>query len=377
MPENKKHHYVPQFYLKKFSQDKKSISLYNLKSERKIIGANLKNQCYKDYFYGKEQVLEHSLGDIETVVAQIFNLVDQAGVLPPPDSPDYILLILFILIQHGRTKYSADALDEMTDKMMKHIYGPMAEKEGIDLSKVKIGLTNVAHFSVSLAAQNYPILLDLHYKLLKNCTDVEFVTSDNPVVLYNQFMAFRRHSSNTGLANKGLQIFFPIDPNHVMLLYDPEVYRVGSDKKIVIEITDARDIYEINTLQICSCLGNIYFSDQDFNVKALHKKAKQFLRKTKVRVASFPQYKNKSRKSELLMTSREDIRTNLTLSFLTIRKSAKRWMNKFKRERLQQAAVLRNRQLYEDHREFVEAVKKKQYNPDDFFKFMSEKHDQS
>ena len=373
MPENKKHHYVPRFYLKRFSQDKKSICLYNLKSEKKIIRAKLKYQCYKDYFYGREQVLEHSLEEIETVVTHIFNLIDQAKALPPPNSLRYILLILFILIQHGRTKHSADTLDEMTDKMMKHIYGPMAEREGIDLNTVKIRLKNVAQYSISLTTQNYPILLDLHYKLLKNCTDVEFVTSDNPVVLYNQFMAFRRHVSNTGLPTKGLQIFFPIDPNNVILLYDPNVYRVGNDKKDIIEITDVRDIYEINTLQICSCLENIYFLGQNFNCDALHKKAKPFLRRTKARIESFPQYENEYRKSELLMTSLEDIRTNLNLSFLTVRKSAKKWMEKFRSLRLQPAAVVRNEQLCEDHREFIEAVEKKLYNPWDFFKFVSDK----
>ena len=261
-------------------------------------------------------------------------------------------------MQYGRTKYSADVLDEMTDKMMKHICRPIAEKEGLDLDKVKIGLRNVTQYSVSLTTQNYPLILDLHYKLLKNSTDVEFVTSDNPVVLYNQFMSFRKHGSNTGIASKGLQIFFPIDPNKLILVYDPAVYRVGNDRKISIEITNSRDVYHVNKLQICSCLENIYFRDPHFDCEALHKSAKPFMRKNKTTVASFPQYENEYRKSKLLMTSREDIRTNLTLSFLSIRKSAKRWRDKFRRQRLQPAVVVRNERLCEDHREFIKAVEK-------------------
>ena len=187
-------------------------------------------------------------------------------------------------------------------------------------------------------------------------------------------MFFRKHVSNTGFASKGLQIFFPINPRLAIVLYDPEIYRVGKDREIVVEITDVRDIYEINTLQICSCLENIYFSNPNFNCEALHKKARPFLRKTKVNLASFPQYEDRSRRRELLVTSREDIRTNLTLSFLSIRKSAKQWRDKFRKERTQPAAVVRNQQLCDDYLEFNDAVKKKQYQPGDFFKFAEEKH---
>jgi len=263
----------------------------------------------------------------------------------------------------------------MTDKFMKHISGPMAKKEGIDLNKIKIGLKNTAQYSLSLIAQNYHLLFDLAYKLLKNCTDVEFVTSDNPVVLYNQFMTFRKHGSNTGFACKGLEIFFPISPKYVILLYDPKVYRVGSDRKIAIEVTNVKDIYELNTLQVCSCSENIYFLDQSLNCEALYKKAKPFLREKKAEIASFPQHENNYRKSELLMTSRVDVKTNLKLSFLTIKKSAKQWREKFKKERLQPAAVPRNQQLLEDHIEFIDAVEKHQYNPSDFLKFLSDKYD--
>jgi len=63
--ENKKHHYVPLFYLKRFSPDGKSINLYNLRSTRTIYKAKLKNQCYSDYFYGKEPDIEHALAGLD------------------------------------------------------------------------------------------------------------------------------------------------------------------------------------------------------------------------------------------------------------------------------------------------------------------------
>jgi len=84
MAKNKKQHYVSRFYLKRFSKNKKSISLYNLKSERKFDEAKLKTQAYRDYFYGKDLVLEGLLGDIEKDAAYLFRQIDELGSLPPP-----------------------------------------------------------------------------------------------------------------------------------------------------------------------------------------------------------------------------------------------------------------------------------------------------
>src|SRR5262245_45861293 len=99
MPQNKEQHFVPRFYLKRFSKDKKSICLYNLKSKKKIVNANLKKQCYKDYFYGKELALENTLGSIETEVSKILSLIDSSETLPPPETSEYFYLILYILTQ--------------------------------------------------------------------------------------------------------------------------------------------------------------------------------------------------------------------------------------------------------------------------------------
>jgi Protein of unknown function (DUF4238) len=374
MPDNKRHHYVPRFYLKRFSRDEKTICLYNLKSKKKVIGASLNKQCYKDYFYGKDQILEHLLEKIETVMKSIFKLIDEIKEPPPRNSPFYQFLIHFIAIQHGRTQYAAEAMNEMTDKMAKYILSPMAESNDIDLNKVKIGYKNVAQHSVALNIQMYPILIDLHCKLLINCTDVEFVLSDNPIVFYNKFMDFRKNGSNTGFASKGLQIFFPIDPHNLILFYDHIIYRVGKDNENIIKITDARDIHEINTLQTCSSLDNIYFLDQDFNCNSLHKKAKPFLRKIKANVVTFSEYKNKQSKSKLLAMSNEDIRTNLHLSFLTIRKSAKEWRDKLRSQGLRPSDIVRNEQLCKDFEEFSDAVKRKQYNIDDFLNFLNDKY---
>lgn len=376
MPENKKHHYVPKFYLKRFSKDKKSICLYNFPRELKVANANLKNQCYKDYFYGKDKKAEHALAGMEGETSLLYGEIDKHGSLPPPLSQEHIAFIISMLIQYSRTKYSAEAMDEIHDKMFKQVFKEKIESElkGVNLDDYVVGIQDVARYSIGILVQFYPHALDLGYKLLINKTNTEFITSDNPVVMTNQLLSFRKVGSNTGLSSKGLQIFYPLSPDKLAIIYDYEVYRVGSKNKIVIDITNEKDVYNLNALQGCSCHENIYFMSDNQNVAAIHKKVKPFLRKRKANILVFPEYDNGKKKSELIMNYKEDVKFNINLSFLSLRKSAKKWQDSFKKLRRQPAAILRNKSYHNDVEEFIKKVKSGELQTEDFIGFMEHKY---
>lgn len=63
MSANKNQHYVPQVYLRAFSEDNngKSISVFLIEAEKEIQRAPIKSQCSSDYFYGEDLVLEKNL----------------------------------------------------------------------------------------------------------------------------------------------------------------------------------------------------------------------------------------------------------------------------------------------------------------------------
>lgn len=67
MADKKKQHYVPKFYMKNFADSKKNVSVYNLKSKKVIADVPYNSQCYKDYFYGKDHVLEDEFAKKETL----------------------------------------------------------------------------------------------------------------------------------------------------------------------------------------------------------------------------------------------------------------------------------------------------------------------
>jgi hypothetical protein len=372
MPSNKKHHFVPRFYLRRFSDDGTSINLYNIPSGRRILRANLKNQAYRDYFYGKELEVEHAIAGIEAEAATVLRKIDEYQSLPPPFSSDHVSLLTHLVMQKSRTKYEAEALNEINDAMAQHLMGPVMAAEGIDLTQFKVNLGEPAAVAVSIASHISPLALDLRYKLLVDETGEGFVTSDNPVVACNPLLSFRNLSSNCGLASKGLQLYFPIDPQKLILLYDGAVYRVGKNESIVVNITTPADIHEINTLQMVSAGENIYFSGEQLNVAALHKKARPYLRTRKARFSVMNKKNSPSERSEIFATSREDVRTNLSLSFVSVRTAMRKWREIARRQRMQPAVEVRNPSLVEAFREFQHEVRAGRSQPTDFLRGMIE-----
>jgi hypothetical protein len=366
MPSNKKHHFVPRFYLRRFSAHGVSINLYNIASGRSIFRANLKNQAYRDYFYGKELEVEHAIAGLEAEAAGVLRKIDEHQVLPPPFSPDHVTLVTHLVMQQARTAHEAEALNEINNAMMQRIMGPTMAAEGIDLTKFKVNLAEPAAFAVAIASRLAPLALDLHYKLLIDRTGEGFVTSDNPVVACNPMLSFRTFGSNCGVASKGLQLYFPIDPQKLILFYDGHAYRVGSNDSIVVNVTNPADIHALNTLQIVAASDNIYFRGEQLDVAALHRKAKPYLRTRKARFRVVNEKDTPSERSEILASSREDVRTNLSLTFMSLRTAMKKWREKARRQRLQPAAEVRNPPLVEAFHEFEEEVKNGRSQPTDF-----------
>ena len=373
MPDNKKHHYVPKFLLKRFSDSKKTINLYVISKENKVVGANLSNQCYRDYFYGTDPAPERGLGALETNAAVILEEIGRTATLPD-NSSDRFSLLIFLVFQRARTLSATEELNDLSERTMKEVLATEIERHGLNSSDFRIHLNEPALFSLEMALKTYPLLVDLDMRLLHNATDEGFILSDNPVVLYNQLFNFNANSSNIGFACKGLQIFMPIDDKHAILFYDSDVYQVPGTSWSTVQITDKRDVYSLNVLQICSASNVIYFRNSDQNIKALHRKAEPFLHPKNANIQTINVDRGPERKSKLIMMSRPQVRTNLSLSFMRISGSAKRWRDWFRSPGLRPTVAVRNEHVIADHEEFLQLVEKGEMQCFDFFKFVGSKH---
>ncbi|WP_295994054.1 DUF4238 domain-containing protein [Rugamonas sp.] len=262
MPEKKKQHFVPQFYLRNFSKDasEKCISIFNI-ARRKVIGsASLKDQCYEDYFYGKDLIAENMFSVIEGQASKVISGIIDRNEVPRKLSPEHDTLLMHVLMQHARTKHMADSTEQQVGEFAKII---LSKKTSVSeyLNEVSIRLTEPTEIPISVAIKGRPLLDDLHFKILINATDVDFITSDNPVVRRNQFACGRKTFNNIGFACIGLQIFFPLSPKHIVIFYDSKIYKIGSKNSTECIIKNKSDVHRLNELQVLNADENLYFSD--------------------------------------------------------------------------------------------------------------------
>ena len=350
MSQQKKQHYVPVFYLKNFSSDGKRINLWNISLEKKRL-SGLKGQCQKNFFYGRDRVFEQILGDIEAGASTVLRGVVKDRKLPPQWHKNYKDLMLYILIQHFRTQNSSEALiDSIKQKKnilkeceaLCEVHVPESLVKEID-REYEMTEQVAPQMGILSAFKNFDSVAELAIKLLINKTQTEFVTSDHPVVLYNQLLNYDREIQQkvayptTGLFAKGIQLFFPISPTEALLVYDDDVYSTGNSDKTNIPIYHKQDVTAVNMLQMCSGSQNIYFKDGAFDVESLHNISEPYMKKSLTDLYSTPAPKLEDftdveeTKSSFSVVSFRGIHTDLNLPFIRLKPNAKEFQAEVKR----------------------------------------------
>jgi hypothetical protein len=253
MGSRKEHHFLPKFYQKNFSvdQDGKHIRLYNINSDFYFDHAAISGQAKMKYLYGEDDQLETQLEKLENLCAPIFRSIIEEDQLPESTAEGQ-LLGKFILYQHARTVRQGQIMNDMSNSLMRDIIGNKAENDDMSVCEM-----------MHMVDKKLPYLAHLDYKLIINESDIPFITSDNPVVLYNQMMEAKNHGTPAAWANMGLQVFFPISPDHLIYLHDCYNYiangRAGSS---TITTNTDWDVVQLNTLQYLNCGEMLYFDDQ-------------------------------------------------------------------------------------------------------------------
>ncbi len=193
MPEKKKQHYIPQFYLRLFSSDsgQKTINLYNILSKKLIKDATIKNQAYIDYFYGKDLIFEKLLNDIETNASKIVYDIVNDKHLPKHNSDEWYRILAFTLIMHSRTKFASEEIIDMKQKTSDKIRALHNGDDRINKENFIREEAVLLNMEINLGAID--IAYDLVCKLILNETDIPFITSDHPVIFYNQYMEQKNH----------------------------------------------------------------------------------------------------------------------------------------------------------------------------------------
>lgn len=260
MPQNKSHHFVPQFLLRFFSANGSSVGLYNLRSGKIVAGASLKHQACRDWFYGRDGKAEHALSEIEGGASTVLRRMIETSKPPKRYSDDHRVLATFLLIQSARTAQAAAAANEMADKVGKLVLRNALTDPALlaALDDLKIELTEPAAEALRPAVLETPVILDLKIKLLRNMSSTPFVLGDHPAIKHNGLYS-GAEVSVLGLANLGLQFLMPISPKYSVVFYDEEAYSLGNQASNVIKLTSTSIVMALNEFQWANAFDNVYF----------------------------------------------------------------------------------------------------------------------
>ena len=254
MPSNKNQHFVPRCYLGAFSGDTAgaAINLFNIDRSCAIRNAPLKGQCSKSYFYGEDLHLEKALQTFEGAYAAMLREIVQPGYhLTAAHGQE---LKEFWCLQHLRTEASARRSVVAAERMIDDI--------GLRDDTYRLTMRESVEASVSMLPIISQGISDLKACLVKNVTNLPFVTSDDPAISANRWhqQDIRAKGVAPGLGSAGALLFLPMTPNILALLYDSNVYSIRRLHGWA-SIDSISDIAAFNEHQYLNAFANIYFHD--------------------------------------------------------------------------------------------------------------------
>lgn len=320
MPSNVKQHFVPKFYLKYFSVDNnnKSINLFNKDKEIFITNAALASQAFKNYYYGKDGVLEKSFADVEGKAATLIKYIINSHFLPRQLSELHRFLLFFTLLTDLRNLNYNKILSGSLNSM----HNSMFSQEDIVDPKFDLRSNNTVYLSLAALPVLIDLCADLDFKLIINESNLPFITSDYPIIKYNQFLEMQVPGSmNTGYSSLGLQIILPLSPKVILIYYDSDIYKVGSSKKRIVHIDKLSEIEMLNVLQILNCGNNLYFNNEVQKSKMfdLYYRSKQYPKPHQNITSKIPESSN----SAYHITTTTQLETKMQMDWIKLTDYAK------------------------------------------------------
>jgi hypothetical protein len=320
MSKKTKQHYVPRLYLKQFASQPKRINVHIIQTNEFKQDISLRDQCQQSRFYGKTNDVEDDLMKLESTVGPAVNRIVQQSTLPVDGSTECAHLLLFAAFQVSRTRMAAGNMMEGFNKML-DLVKPKDTSINAGLDERRMDFDFALRESLRNAGLIAECWTDLGTHLILNVGDHPFFTSDNPVVLYNQYCEGIEGFGTTGATKRGLQVFLPLSPRHLALFYDKHVYKVGERNSNVSEVLKPQDLNSINLLQAINADKVLLFSNWR-DVEQIRKVVSRSKRHRKIwtpQAEEFPSLEDPENES-LLKIYQAPVNVDLDLSFLSLRR---------------------------------------------------------
>ena len=134
---NKYQHYVPQFYLRNFSNNGKSVGTFIFSKRRYVANASIQKVCGRDFLYGEDLDIEKWFQGLEGTWAKILDKIITTGKMDMSDE-EWTYLLMFFYLSDVRTAYAADAFVEEVNLMVKAHAKLYRARKGMEISDEEI-----------------------------------------------------------------------------------------------------------------------------------------------------------------------------------------------------------------------------------------------
>ena len=248
-------HYVPQFLLKNFSENDKSISMYIKDTGHYVKNAPIRKVAGSDYLYGENGKIEDIFCEVEGFAAGIIKKICSNEQLPK-NKQDREFLYLFFTLSEARTKEFADNFTQVFNDFVKNtarfgMYSGLpgfAEFTDAEIEELKVTMEIPNLYSIKAAANMSDAITDLHMLLIVNRTKTPFIITDTPVTKYNYYLLNCKNIMGYGWYQNGIIALMPISNSYAIALVDTCIYRIRSFNKKKVVINDDDAIFQINKL---------------------------------------------------------------------------------------------------------------------------------
>ena len=172
------------------------INLYNIDRHTSIEAAPVRGQCSRSYFYGKDLRLEKLFQQSESLYADTIRKVSVPGYAI--EEQDKIVLRHFCLLQFSRTEAAAERTALVQSDLADIAFNGNVPKD------LRASVKAVVQMSMRTFAETAHEINDLKVVLVRNMTDDEIITSDNPAILTNSMAPTKRHGETQKLRHRQL-----------------------------------------------------------------------------------------------------------------------------------------------------------------------------
>lgn len=212
----KNQHYVPQFYLRKFVNNKGKLEILDCERKKIVIPRPPKSVCNEEYYYSANnkfdevsQVLEKEFQRIESDISKVYgNIAKKFINFEQITENDKMLVATFMSLQYLRGPYMRKQTQKMNEQMFRQIiklqfnssykFFDQYEKEtgeklteeqrnkiieSVQKEEYRVEMGNTTHLHLIGEMEGFRnLLFGKEWQVYISKSSKKFITSDNPVI---------------------------------------------------------------------------------------------------------------------------------------------------------------------------------------------------